>query len=792
MENDDKESDEGLMLSPESTTKEETSEGETVSPFSRGRFNTHSQQYASGGRSTANAAHRPSRQNVHLNKSQDGRNWANHTRSTQGKWLETNKDIDAGMLVQTNLEVSGLTEAIREIIKAVLSNTKGLERTREEMDSQHKSLQGVRKEAMHLERRCNELEEEVVTLRRELKVVHENRELMHSFQEFREVHELKMIDLQQECKRIDTAKIDASSPQLESDSRKYALDTVKTFFTSRNKELKTWIEKKVLALRSSVTQDISDTSDNLMKEINATNDTIQEEVVSICSTAEDVKAKHDAMFGDVFGKFCAFHDKIQNMESFCDLTFTDLREADQYARREIRLLYSAFCTTPSALQTKTSPGWEAYTTPDEVTKQTAWDHEQAKRLDHRLAAWKKLHQPMDNFDPQPVLQVDYESRDNELSKKIAKIRDKYADKDQPSYQRALKVDRERNTTLFGKITRGEYLSEEAIAGFIGAKVFAAFRASTDTLISSVMNSVVEDIKDDLAKESAATTKELKTKVNSQKCVQLIQTNVGDAFFEEKEQNDLKFAQMEKTKLSVELAYEMLREKADVSSLAVKVDRTTVAEMFEFINKKVGIESSDDVVKKSIRNINQRIEALQANKLDRTHPELAVVFEMLKCGSFSPPDANSNTTPTPTPDAIDPSFITHDRPITRSPTPAKGSISGGVNPYARIVKHTPSPPPYEVRGDESYGGGGGGGGGSIEEVLDRRERERQEQQQVLHLRQVAAGTNQRIQSLKRERRNSTPLVDADAYIMDMVRGASDKGKSKDTQVVCPTDPRVSTA
>eukprot|EP00754_Rhynchopus_humris_P046178 Rhum_TRINITY_DN5683_c0_g1::Rhum_TRINITY_DN5683_c0_g1_i1::g.18031::m.18031 len=104
-----------------------------------------------------------------------------------GRWLEANREVDAASLVQSHLEVSGLTEAIREIVRGVLQNTRGLDRSRAESEKLFRILEDQRRESGLLERRCKDLEEELYLLRKEMKLVHQNNEILQGMQEFREV-----------------------------------------------------------------------------------------------------------------------------------------------------------------------------------------------------------------------------------------------------------------------------------------------------------------------------------------------------------------------------------------------------------------------------------------------------------------------------------------------------------------------------------------------------------------------------------------------------------------------------
>ena len=758
-----------------------------------------------------------------------------------GRWLEANREVDAASLVQSHLEVSGLTEAIREIVRGVLQNTRGLDRSRAESEKLFRILEDQRRESGLLERRCKDLEEELYLLRKEMKLVHQNNEILQGMQEFREVHEIKVVDLQQECRRIDACKVDSSSPQLETDARRYALDTVKSFFATRNKEVKTWVEKKLQTLRTSMTQDLSESSDGLGREISDVAASLEQALDELRNDAGAQLETHASMLSDCQQKFTAHREKLVATEAAADVTEGAVRRELERARKETRLLYLLFCTTYAELSKRVGAGWDRYTSPDD--RAAARDTARASLQVHEMRAqtWRQVHKPMEAYGPvQPVQQLAFDTLEADLQKATAKLREAAEPPESPAEEE------QKEEALRRGIAQGENVSTEAVEAVVSSKVFTALRATTDQLVQTLLQQSVEDIREDLSKETQVLGKELKTKVTAAKCVDIIGRQVGEDFAREKQRTDMRFSQLEESKVSVQRVYELLREKSDVTAMDLKADRAAMLQMFEYINNKVGVESSDDVVKKAIRNLNTKVEQLEARKLDSNQPEMTVLFDMLRAGgltslsgpaaaaspgTFSPAPASvaaasAAASPSPSPALLSgaSSLMAAAQPATVAGTTSRlpgnasrGPVSGGV--AASLVKHAPSPPPpaaasaggragVGATGKGGKGGSGSGAGNSnaggnaacmscqrappdavtLDDVLKQRERDRQEQQALLHHRQVYNATSAKIAAMKREQRQDSPPVDVGAYITNLASSAETRPRPPSSQVVTAADPR----
>ena len=272
---------------------------------------------------------------------------------------------------------------------------------------------------------------------------------------------------------------------------------------------------------------------------------------------------------------------------------------------------------------------------------------------------------------------------------------------------------------------------------------------TEKTVSTIVGHAMEDINEDLSQETQGIVKDLKTKITSHRCVELIQEHVGDPFAKEKSSVKGKLDHIEQQKVSISQVHEMLRDKADVSVLQTKADRSTLIEMFEFVNSKIGIETSDDVVKKKIRTISNRLDEIQRTKLDKSNPQLMAIFTMVSGNGdqlFQTPAApaiskgqkgifgGNNTMP---------ASLGRRESIGAF---GSGNLSQTTETCLSCSNQTPEP-------------------SNIETVVDNRELEKQQAQDQLHIRQMTQSTNREIIHRK-DKRILQPPIDINEYITNM--------------------------
>ena len=312
-----------------------------------------------------------------------------HSLGTQ--WLESNAMINANELLTFNFDVSGMTDVIRRLISTVLSSSKSTEKAMAETVKCQRLLGEMKHSVFQAEEKCRQLEEEVEKAKQEINVIAERKVNISDFKGLQELFASQTEEIKNEQARLEASKLDCDGPQLESDCRKYSLDTIKSFYTARNKETRSWVERKIDTLQQGIQQSTDERFAGIDSDIRQTSVLASERLDFAKMELEKHLRLHDNTIFDFSVKISSLVRKVHSVESDIDSQVSNCRILTLHSLTEIRLLSACFGTTYETLRHQMGSSCEGISIAD-VKLGKSFLESDIQRLHNRLSSWEKVYE----------------------------------------------------------------------------------------------------------------------------------------------------------------------------------------------------------------------------------------------------------------------------------------------------------------------------------------------------------------------------------------------------------------
>eukprot|EP01062_Namystynia_karyoxenos_P070443 TRINITY_DN65815_c0_g1_i1.p1 TRINITY_DN65815_c0_g1~~TRINITY_DN65815_c0_g1_i1.p1 ORF type:complete len:835 (+),score=327.97 TRINITY_DN65815_c0_g1_i1:76-2505(+) len=553
-------------------------------------------------------------------------------------WLES-AEITPNALMTHSIDVAGLCEVVTKLVTTVVITSKQQERVRQDCDRCMRAVEEARRVGLDAEVRRKAVDDMLAQLQSDMRIVQGDKLEGSEFERVRLEMQKQFKQLEGRCDQLQAQKLDATAPQLERDSRRHALETVKDYYSVQSRELRQWVERRLESLGAGLRKEDQHVLEKASAKVE---EALQEmgERVANASAEIDMQLRSQAeRVEDGEGRSQAMMQKLRDHERDADVQEAEALSESVAVRREIRSLMRALGVSVGDLAQDLPPSWDAEEEAD-VERRRTREEAAVAREKSRLQQWKTIHAVQPKAPYQPEAAAEWRRADEEmaqlLTQRSAEVEPNFAvalrdcRRRRDSRARDLQRDGDARKDLGG--TASAWVSDAVVQRLLKLPVLIELRETVEESIAARVNKARDDVVDDLSQQILALGKDMKTKINATRCVELITDNtrrIGEGL----RTANARLDEMQISKIGTDHCHDMLKEKADRDVLEKKMDRQTAVDMFEFLNSKIEELAQESEAATLVRQLGAGIDEVRQSKIDKDDPEWLTVLGMCRGGGF---------------------------------------------------------------------------------------------------------------------------------------------------------------
>eukprot|EP01065_Artemidia_motanka_P035321 TRINITY_DN43240_c0_g1_i1.p1 TRINITY_DN43240_c0_g1~~TRINITY_DN43240_c0_g1_i1.p1 ORF type:complete len:770 (+),score=254.01 TRINITY_DN43240_c0_g1_i1:45-2354(+) len=549
-------------------------------------------------------------------------------------WLE-GADLTPKALLTHSIDISGLSEVISKLVAAVVSNTKAQEKCRQDCDRCLRAVEDVRRICFDAEGRAKTTTDAVAQLQSDIRSMGTDKVDAQEFGRLRAKTSDEVKGLRERCDQLQQQKVDCNAPQLERDARRHALETVKDYYSVQSREQRQWVERRLEWLGQGLRREDTLTLEKASAQIEKSMQELGQRLQTVAADTDQQLRSQSELVRDVEHRTSRVMDKLREHEKETDDLTQEAHVEAGHVRRDLRALMKAFGISPDELSRDLAAGWDAEEEVD-IQRRKALFEVAIARDERRLSQWRAIHFTLPKGYQPPEAPL-WRRNDDELASSITQRRAEQ----EAIFGAAQRELRRRKEALERAVATpaeqaGEWSawsSEGMIRLLVRLPVFVDLRETVEESIERRILQARDDVTDDLSQQILAQGKDMKTKINATRCVELINEHTGRVFQEQRVMQ-ARLDELGLTKVDTDACHAMMREKADLTVTDKKMDRQNATDMFEFLNAKIEEVAQDSDAAKLVRDLSGGIDDLRRQKLDRNDPEWLAVLGMVSGGGIS--------------------------------------------------------------------------------------------------------------------------------------------------------------